>query len=632
MNSGRARAEAKRRARRLAALRAGWDTAAKHPALAWLAESARLEHADEFAPDVFATVDTRGVITANPRAEAEPAEWAWMFVHLLLHLGLGHLDQRRLTESDALLPGDLVDPAYAAACCVVVNRFAEVARVGRAPFLMPELPGGEEDELIERWRREGVPAHYRGCGTGGSRPCLTVAPRSCWRPDRTTGNTRTWRDLFARGLADAAHGAIEQAAESRGQAVRGRRMRAWDRALGWFVSSFPLLGAVAARLTLVDDPEIARAWDITIAAVSPEHGEIYVNPHVDLTEQEWRFVLAHEMLHAALRHDLRAKGRDPYLWNVACDYVINGWLVEMAVGHLPEGTLYDQRLAALSAESVYDTLCTDLRRSRKLATLGGRAVGDVLGDWLSRPDAARRRGSRRADRPPPPWERTGQVSSVDLDEFYRRALVAGLEYHRRADRGLIAAGLEQEIKALEHPPLPWDARLARWFDEHIRAPESRRSYARASRRQSATPDIPRPGRLRPEELTRQPTFGVVLDTSGSMNSTVLGKALGAIASYAMARDVPAARIVCCDAVAYDAGYLPVGAIAGRVTVRGRGGTVLQPGVTLLERAADFPADGPILIITDAACDIVRVRREHAFLIPAGARLPFTPRGPVFRIR
>jgi hypothetical protein len=33
--------------------------------------------------------------------------------------------------------------------------------------------------------------------------------------------------------------------------------------------------------------------------------------------------------------------------------------------------------------------------------------------------------------------------------------------------------------------------------------------------------------------------------------------------------------VYCDASAYDAGYVPVDDIAGRVHLRGRGGTVLQ---------------------------------------------------------
>jgi hypothetical protein len=59
------------------------------------------------------------------------------------------------------------------------------------------------------------------------------------------------------------------------------------------------------------------------------------------------------------------------------------------------------------------------------------------------------------------------------------------------------------------------------------------------------------------------------------------------------------------------------------------GTVLQPGVNLLETADDFPEDGPLLVITDGQCDALHVRREHAFLVPRGRRLPFNPRGPVF---
>lgn len=90
-------------------------------------------------------------------------------------------------------------------------------------------------------------------------------------------------------------------------------------------------------------------------------------------------------------------------------------------------------------------------------------------------------------------------------------------------------------------------------------------------------------------------------------------------------------MVHCDAAPHDAGYVPVGEIAGRVRVRGRGGTELQPGVDLLERAEDFPRGAPVLVITDGACDVLRVRREHAFLVPRGAGLPFTPRGPVFRM-
>ena len=39
---------------------------------------------------------------------------------------------------------------------------------------------------------------------------------------------------------------------------------------------------------------------------------------------------------------------------------------------------------------------------------------------------------------------------------------------------------------------------------------------------------------------------------------------------------------------------------------------------------------PILIITDGAIESnLKVKRDHAFLIPKGKRLPFRPRGKVF---
>ena len=90
------------------------------------------------------------------------------------------------------------------------------------------------------------------------------------------------------------------------------------------------------------------------------------------------------------------------------------------------------------------------------------------------------------------------------------------------------------------------------------------------------------------------------------------------------------RVVFCDARAYDAGYMAPEEIAGRVQVKGRGGTILQPGVDLLEHAQDFPKNGPILIITDGWIEEkMMIRREHAFLVPKGRRLPFRVRGKVF---
>lgn len=71
-------------------------------------------------------------------------------------------------------------------------------------------------------------------------------------------------------------------------------------------------------------------------------------------------------------------------------------------------------------------------------------------------------------------------------------------------------------------------------------------------------------------------------------------------------------------------------LAGRVEITGRGGTILQPGVDTLERAKDFPPTGPILIITDGYIESdLKIKREHAYLIPNGNKLPFRAKGKVF---
>ncbi|MFE2044585.1 hypothetical protein ACFXAZ_27405 [Streptomyces sp. NPDC059477] len=550
--------------------------------------------------DGLIRVDSDGVLHSHPDRLADPGDWAWALAHAAIHLGFGQVPA-------AKGPREQPDRYDLAARCAVVNRFLLTFPIGRTPEELPgSYPDGDEERLAARWRRTGLPAAYAHCGTAGPEPDLLLVPWESWYGQQPPDRQLAFADALTRTMSAAL-----DLAGGRRDTLDGELAprRPWERALGWFVASYPLLGGIAAGIELIADPELARAHGITVAAVNAEAGEIYVNPHQALDDEEWRFVLAHEMLHAALRHGDRRGTRDPFLFNVAADYVINGWLCEMQVGTMPEGLLHDPALAGLSAEEVYDRIAGDLRRVRRLSTLRGKGTGDILGGPLGAPG---------------PY--------VDLDEFYRRGLAHGFDLHTTQDRGYLPGGLIEEIRALSHPPLPWDARLARWFDEFVPRPEPLRSYARPSRRQSATPDIPRAGRHFPYEDVPRCTFGVILDTSGSMDRTLLGKALGAIASYAEARDVPAARVVFCDAAPHDAGYLPVTEIAGRVRVRGRGGTVLQPGIDLLHRADDFPPGAPVLVITDGWCDVLRVRREHAYLIPEGARLPFTARGPVFRVR
>lgn len=107
------------------------------------------------------------------------------------------------------------------------------------------------------------------------------------------------------------------------------------RARDWFISSFPLLGSMVAAFTFVEKAEVCQKADIAIAAVDETTRTVYLNPAAGLNEQEKRFVISREVLHVALRHHPRRRGRDHLLWNAACDFVINDWLIQMRVGAAP---------------------------------------------------------------------------------------------------------------------------------------------------------------------------------------------------------------------------------------------------------------------------------------------------------
>lgn len=537
-------------------------------------------------------VTSKGHIYLNPNRDATMGEWEYVLAHCMLHLGLGQFREDRIH-----------DPLWVRACDLVVTRFLRDSWIGTPP---PEfcgelpLPAKDEEATWEQLRL--LPEEQRGHGfsamTGG-------------RPDMVWCGVSAvdFEEQMARSLQESMRDAVREAAglPAIGDACRWRR-DSWREARDWFVSSYPLLGAVAADFRIVSDPSVVGRLGVEVAAVSPEMNEIYIHPNPPfwMGVEEWKFVLAHEFLHAALRHDRRREYRDHRLWNMACDYVINDWLTEMKIGSMPRFALYDQRFHGVRAEAVYDILCEEMGRNRK-----GMTRDLIYGDetW---------------------WD---TLEGEQLDDRYRSALQRGLEYHRSQSRGTVPAGLVEEIHALSRPPIRWDVELARWFDEQFAPLEKHRSYGRISRRQSATPDIPRPAWRREEQRQEARIFGVLLDTSGSMDRPLLAAALGAIASYSQARDVGHVRVVFCDAAAYDQGVMSPEEIAGAVRVRGRGGTRLQPGIDLLDRDEKFPKEAPLLIITDGGCDRLNLRgRTHAYLLPWGSRLPFAPRGEVFRLK
>lgn len=579
-----------------------------HPILAPLVESTSFQvdtNHRYVSEKGWLAVTPNGTIWLHGKRRAEIPAWTRVMAIALVCLGFGLV---RRQEPHGL---------WELASCLVADRFCNELKLGQLPedlyYLEPVLPSGGAEALLRQFCVEGCePAllkWFEALSADRTLFCNFDEPEQRWR------RRPQWRDLLADGIARGVGQALQQVA---GMPVSGdgvvKPLTKALRAKRRLIDHYPLLGALAASFDIEEDVRLCQQYEIRVAAIDVGARRIWMNPAAGLSEDECLFVFAHELLHAGLNHASRRRGRDALLWNIACDFVINGWLMEMTIGAAPNiGLLHDSAFAGHSSEEVYDSLAQDMRRARKLATLRGVGAQDLIG------------------------EDEGKLFT-DAESYCRRALAQGMDrYEMGPTRGVIPAGLIEEIRSLNQPPIPWDVKLAEWFDERFPPPELRRSYARPSRRQSATPEIARPSIVKPsDEERRSRVFGVLLDTSGSMETQLLGKALGAIASYAMAHDVMAVRLVCCDAQAYDQGWVEPERLLDRFSLRGRGGTILQPGLDRLREMADkgeFPKQGPLLVITDGFCESqISTTMDHAYLLPAGRRLPFPPRGEVFCVK
>ncbi|WP_373542652.1 VWA-like domain-containing protein [Chamaesiphon sp.] len=128
---------------------------------------------------------------------------------------------------------------------------------------------------------------------------------------------------------------------------------------------------------------------MTIPSAATDGRNIFCNPEFlqSLSTPQQDGLLLHEILHAALLHPVRLRERDPHLWNIAADIIVNGTIARQCSFELPPGGLRDQRLEHLSVEEVYELLRTTGANNYQLADLdliatpreiGAAAIAETL--------------------------------------------------------------------------------------------------------------------------------------------------------------------------------------------------------------------------------------------------------------
>ncbi len=100
----------------------------------------------------------------------------------------------------------------------------------------------------------------------------------------------------------------------------------------------PFIGTIALNMPFRLDESIPTA--------ATNGKEVIFNPKFcdELSDEELKFLVAHECFHPMLEHNFRRGERDPKKWNQAADYVINQLLTDEGVGKMPEMGLLDRSI------------------------------------------------------------------------------------------------------------------------------------------------------------------------------------------------------------------------------------------------------------------------------------------------
>jgi predicted metal-dependent peptidase len=111
----------------------------------------------------------------------------------------------------------------------------------------------------------------------------------------------------------------------------------------------PFWGTLAMNMKTIITDEVPTA--------ATDGKRVLFNPDFmgGMSDEELKFIVAHEIGHPMFDHLTRRGARDARKWNMAADYVINRLLIEEGIGKMPDGGLDNASLHA-AGEGVTDKI------------------------------------------------------------------------------------------------------------------------------------------------------------------------------------------------------------------------------------------------------------------------------------
>lgn len=323
------------------------------------------------------------------------------------------------------------------------------------------------------------------------------------------------------------------------------------------VLDMPFFGALALRLMLKEDVGCPTAWtDGRWLGYNPEF-------IAGLSLAETKGLVAHEVMHCAMHHQLRRDGREPRKWNTAGDYAINAILDKSKVT-LPKGRLLDTAFDSMSAEAIYS----------KLPDQPDGGSGDPGG-------CGEVRDATDADGKP-----AGEAEVQQQTADWKIATAQAAQQAR--NMGQMPAELDRLVKEIVDAKVDWRETLRRFVQQAMSKDDYRWS---PPNRRHVHNGLYLPS-LRGDAL---PPIVVAVDTSGSIDQDTLAQFAGELTSILESYNTECG-VIYCDAVVqgienYTRDDLPV-----VLDAKGGGGTDFRPPFELL--AAEGNAPACVVYLTD----------------------------------
>ena len=115
-------------------------------------------------------------------------------------------------------------------------------------------------------------------------------------------------------------------------------MRRLSKAKTSLILESPFIGTIALNMPFLLSDEVPTA--------ATNGKRVVFNPDfiTDMTDEELKFLVAHEVFHPMMEHNFRRGERNARKWNRACDYVINQLLTQEGVGKMPSGGLLNAQI------------------------------------------------------------------------------------------------------------------------------------------------------------------------------------------------------------------------------------------------------------------------------------------------